>query len=71
MRLDQHAVDLFEVDFLGVVADGFEQGAEAEVAGAANDPLAGADDQVQRFLAESVVAEVLPTTMTSYAVPKL
>ena len=45
MTLEQDAVDLFEVDEPGAVADGFEQGGDAEIASATQQALAGADDQ--------------------------
>ena len=56
MGLNEHAVDLFEVDDAGLVADGFNQGAEAEIARAAQESLARAHDERQSFGSEGVVA---------------
>jgi hypothetical protein len=47
--LEQDAVDLFEIDDLDAVTDGLEQGADAEVASAAQDAFAGADNEIERF----------------------
>ena len=55
--LKEDAVDVLEVHDAGLVADGFDEGAEAEVAGAAKDPFARADDQRQGFGGEGVVAK--------------
>ena len=57
MGLDEHAVDVFEIDDAGLVAHGFDEGAQAEVAGASQQALAGADDQGQAFRREGVVAQ--------------
>ena len=57
MRLNEHAIDLFEVDDAGLVANGFNQGAEAKIARAAQESLAGANDQGQRFLGKGVMAQ--------------
>ena len=57
MGLDEHAVDLFEVHDAGLVADGFDERAQAQVAGAAQQAFAGADDQGQGFGREGVVAQ--------------
>jgi len=48
---------VFEVDDAGLVADGLDEGAQAEVAGAAQQAFAGADDEGERFRGEGVVAE--------------
>ena len=45
--LNEHAVDLFEIDDAGLVAHGLDQGGEAEVSGPAQDSFAGSDDQGQ------------------------
>ena len=55
--LDEDAVDLFEVHDAGLVADGFDQRAQAQVAGAAQKAFAGADDEGQGFGGEGVVAQ--------------
>ena len=55
--LDEDAVDLFEVHDAGLVAHGFDERAQAEVAGAAQEAFAGADDQGQGFRGEGVVAQ--------------
>ena len=57
MGLDENAVDLLEIDGADLVAHGFEQAAQAEVAGAAQQALAGAHDQRERFRGEGVVAQ--------------
>ena len=57
MGLDEDAVDLFEIDGSGLVADGFDQGTQTEIAGSAQESFAGADDQGQGFLGEGVVAQ--------------
>ena len=57
MGLDEDAVDLFEVHDAGLVADGFDERTQAQVAGAAQESFAGADDQGQRFRGEGVVAQ--------------
>ena len=57
MGLNEDAVDLFEVHDAGLVADGFDERAEAQVAGAAQQTFAGTNDQGQRFGCEGVVAE--------------
>ena len=57
MGLDEDAVDLFEVHDAGLVADGFDERAQAQVAGAAQQAFAGADDEGQGFGREGVVAQ--------------
>ncbi|MEI8288177.1 MAG: hypothetical protein WCH99_01790 [Verrucomicrobiota bacterium] len=52
-------VDLFEVHDAGLVADRFDERAEAQVAGAAQQTLARPDDERQRFGGEGVVASRL------------
>jgi len=44
VRLDEDAVDPLEVHDAGLVASGLEERAQAQVAGAAQAALAGADD---------------------------
>jgi hypothetical protein len=48
---------LFEVHDAGLVAHRFDEGTQAEIAGAAQEALAGADDESQRFLGEGIVAQ--------------
>lgn len=57
MGLNEDAVDLLEIDDAGLVPHGFEQAADAQVAGAAKEALAGADDERQGFRGEGVVAQ--------------
>ena len=57
MGLDEDAVDLFEVHDAGLVADGFDERAQTQVAGAAQQAFAGADDEGQGFGGEGVVAQ--------------
>ncbi len=57
MGLNEHAVDLFEIDSAGLVAHGFDQGTQAQVAGAAQKPFPGTDDERQSFAGEGVVAQ--------------
>jgi hypothetical protein len=57
MRLNEDAVDLLEIHDAGLVSDGFDERAEAQVAGAAQQTFAGAHDQGQGFGREGVVAE--------------
>ena len=49
MRLQQDAVDLLEVDGADAVANGLEERADAQVAGAAQVALGGADDEPERL----------------------
>ena len=57
MRLHQDAVDVVDVDGFVGAADGFDQAADAEVAGLAQHAVGGADDQVDGGLSEGVVPE--------------
>ena len=57
MGLNEYAVDLFEIDDADLVAHGFDEAAQAQVAGAAQEAFAGADDQGQRLRREGVVAQ--------------
>ena len=61
--LHEDVVDLFEVHDAGLVAHGFDERAQAEVAGAAQEALAGADDQGQGLGAEGVVAQAGPVQL--------
>ena len=55
--LDKHAVDLLEVDGAGLVADGLDEGAYAEVASAAQEAITGTHDEGESFWSKCVVAE--------------
>ena len=57
MGLDEDAVDLFEVHDAGLIADGFDERAQAEIAGASQQAFAGADDEREGFGGEGVVTE--------------
>ena len=57
MGLNEDAVDLFEVHNAGMVSDGFDEGSQAEIAGASQQTFAGTDDEGQGFRGEGVVAE--------------
>jgi hypothetical protein len=61
--LDEHAVDLLEIDGAGLVADSLDQGAEAEVFAAAQEALAGAHDEGKRVGGEGVVPEAGPVEL--------
>ncbi len=54
--LDEDGVDLLQVDAFGLVADGLQEGTEAEVADAAQEAFSGADDEGEGFLGEGVVS---------------
>jgi len=47
MGLNENAVDLLEIDGADLVAHGLDQRTEAEIAGAAQQALGGADDECQ------------------------
>jgi hypothetical protein len=57
MRLEEDAVDLLEIHHASLIPDGFEQGAQAEVASATQEAFAGANDQRQGLGGESVVTQ--------------
>jgi hypothetical protein len=61
--LEEDAIDLFEVDGLGAIADRLEQGAETEVFGASEDALARADDEAERVVGEGGVGEGHPVEL--------
>ena len=50
-------VDLLEVHDAGLVADGFDERTQTQVAGAAQEAFAGTDDERQRFRGEGIVTE--------------
>jgi hypothetical protein len=62
--LDEDAIDLFEVHDAGLVADGFDERTQTQIAGAAQESFAGADDQGQGFRGEGVVAQPGPIQLT-------
>jgi hypothetical protein len=55
--LDEDAVDVFEVHDAGLVAHRFDERTEAQVAGATQEPFAGADDQREGLGGERVVPQ--------------
>ena len=57
MGLDKNAVDLFEIHDAGLVTDGFDERAQTQVAGAAQQTFAGTNDERQRFGREGVMAQ--------------
>jgi hypothetical protein len=57
MGLNEDAVDLFEIDDAGLVADGFDERSQAKVAGAAQHAFAGADNEGEGLGREAVVAQ--------------
>jgi len=56
-------VDLFEIHDAGLVADGFDERAKTQVAGAAQQTFAGTDDEGQRFWREGVVTQPGPVEL--------
>lgn len=63
MGLDEDAVDLLEVDVAGLVAHGFNERAQAEVASASEQAFAGAHQQSDGVLGADVVAETGPVEL--------
>ena len=63
MRLHEHAVDLFKIHGADLVAHGLDERAQAEVAGAPQEPLAGAHDEAERLGREGVVAQPSPVEL--------
>jgi len=55
--LNEDAVDLLEIDGAGLVAHGFDEGTNGEIAGAAEDSVPGAHDESESFGSERVVAK--------------
>jgi len=55
--LYEDAVDLFKIDDACLIAHGFDEGTDSQVAQTAEDALGGADYQGQGFLGEGVVTE--------------
>src|SRR6185369_3935337 len=64
VRLQQHAVDIVDVDGLVRAADGLDQTANAQVARLAQDAVGGADDQVDGGRREGVVAQADAVELT-------
>ncbi len=58
--LNEDAIDLFEIHDAGLVANGFDEGTQTEVAGAAQQPFARTNNQGQRLGRESIVAQAGP-----------
>jgi hypothetical protein len=57
VRLHEDAVNLFEVDDTGLVADGLDQRRDTEFFGSTQQPFAGAHDEGERICGEGMVAE--------------
>jgi len=57
MGLNQNAVDLLEIHDAGLVADGFDERAQAKITGPAQESFTGTDDQCQRVGTEGVVSQ--------------
>ena len=55
--LHEHGVDLFEVNGLGLVANGFDQGADAEVLDGAQGAFGAAQYELDGFFGEGAVGE--------------
>lgn len=55
--LNENAVDLFDIDGACLVADGFEEGCNTEVAGAAQTAFGRTHDEVECGFGEGVVTE--------------
>ena len=55
VRLNENAVDLFEIDDADLIAHGFDERTQAQVAGAAQQSFAGTHDQGQRFGRKGIV----------------
>ena len=58
MGLQEDAVDLFECDGFGLIADGLQHGTDTEVPGLADDPVGGSGDEVEGLVGEGVVSEI-------------
>ena len=70
MRLDEDAVDLFEVHDPGPVTHRFDERTQAEVAGAAQQAFAGPNDQGQGFGGEDVMPQAaLAPSVESVFIP--
>ena len=63
MRLDEHTIDLFEIDDAGLVSHGLNEGTQTKVAGAAQESFARANDQRNGLRAEGVVSQAGPVEL--------
>src|ERR1017187_6306311 len=63
MGLDEDAVDLFEVYNAGLVADGFDERTQAQVAGPTQQSFAGTDNEGEGFWGEGVVPQAGPVEL--------
>jgi len=57
MGLEQDAVDMGQLDGFGVVADGFQERGDAQVAGTTQEAIGGADDQIERLGGKSAMSQ--------------
>ena len=57
VRLEEDAVDLFEIDDACAVPYGFVEAAEGEVSGASQESIGGADEECESVFAEGAVGE--------------
>jgi len=57
MRLNEDAIDLLEVNFLGLVPNRFQKSREAKIAETTQDAFRGANDQGQSFIGKSIVTQ--------------
>ncbi len=55
--LEQDAIDMGQVNDFATGSDGFEQGSHAEIAGATQVALSGADDQIERFRGKGAMGQ--------------
>ncbi len=55
--LEQHRIDLLEIDGFGAIADGFDQCSDTEVAHGAQGSLGAACDEVESLLGEGAVGQ--------------
>jgi hypothetical protein len=55
--LNEDAVDLFQINGLGLILDGLQETGETEVSGSSDYALAGTDDESKRFLSERIVSQ--------------
>jgi hypothetical protein len=63
MGLEEDAVDLLEVNGAGLIPDRFDEGADAQIPGAAQEALGGTDDEGERVLGEGVVPQSGPVEL--------
>ena len=55
--LHEDAIDVLECDGPALLADGLDEGAEAEVASASDEAIARSDDECQGLIGEGVVCQ--------------